>query len=356
MHSGKPTAPPAALVKQLRDMSNAPMIECRKALQEVLATSTSGVGDRELLQLSHEYLRKNSINGASSKALHATADGVVVCAIDSSRHRGILVEVNCETDFVSKNELFLQFTLDVTTSLLYHYTKLVTAYSTLQTSTNSHTIAKFQDIIDKDDDFKYIRDKLVELISQIRENIRVGDVSFVNVGSVDGATSTISEQGMVCGYMHNEIPLSLSLAESCNTHNNDISFLKVGKTASLVAVSGAGDNAGTSNDKLGHFGKQVSMQIVAGNPLYLRKELIPRQVLDHEISILSHTLPPNTKPEINKKILQGKLEKFYQSVVLVNQPFLITNDNTRITVEQLLETIHPNASILQFAMLPNRVE
>src|SRR5688572_27859076 len=198
----------AALVKELREISGAGMMDCKKALVE-----TSG--DKEAAV---DWLRKKGLAAAAKKSGRVAADGLVGIVTEGTQ--GALVEVNCETDFVARNEQFQGFVSAV--GKLALKASDIEALKAMQLPGESLTVAE----------------KLTQLVATIGENMQLRRMAKLSVGS-----------GAVAAYMHNAVVPGL------------------GKIGVLVGLESAGDAA-----KLAALGKQVAMHVAASNPQALTIE------------------------------------------------------------------------------------
>ncbi len=262
----------AALVKELREISGAGMMDCKKALVET-------GGD---LEQASDWLRKKGLAAAAKKAGRVAAEGLVGAIAEGTR--GALVEVNCETDFVARNEQFQGYVSAVTKLALG--APDVEALKTQKLSGEGHTVAE----------------KLTQLVATIGENMQLRRTAKLSVS--DGA---------VVAYVHNAIAPGL------------------GKIGVLVGLESSGDKA-----KLATLGKQVAMQVAAASPQALTADAVDPTALERERSILAEQAKASGKPaEIISKMVEGGLRKYYESVVLLEQLWVI--DDTKSRVKQVIE-------------------
>jgi len=262
----------AALVKELREKTGAGMMDCKKALNET-------AGD---LAAAEDWLRKSGALKAAKKATRTAAEGLVGLAVSGGK--GVVVEVNAETDFVARNEQFIGFVKQA-------------AELALKEGATTETLAE------KKLGGLTVAQTLTELIAKIGENM-----SLRRVGSI------AVEPGVVAAYVHN--------AASPET----------GKIGVLVAVKSAGDA-----EKLAKFGKQVAMHIAATSPLALSTAELPKEKVEHEREIQRELARQSGKPEnVIEKMLEGRMRKYYEEVVLLEQAFVITPD---ITVKKAAENL-----------------
>lgn len=254
----------AALVKELREISGAGMMDCKKALVE-----TSGD-----LEAAVDWLRKKGLAAAAKKAGRVAAEGLVGVATDQKR--GALVEVNSETDFVSRNEEFQRFVGTVAGMALE-------AEDLAQLTARPYPDTEVT-----------VADRLTQLIATIGENLTIRRMARLSVGS-----------GVVASYMHNALVPGL------------------GKIGVLVALESTGDA-----EKLASLGKQLAMHVAAANPQALTAEDIDPALLDRERAVLAEQARASGKPEaIIDKMVEGRLRKFYEEVVLLEQTYVIDGES-----------------------------
>lgn len=256
----------AALVKELRDQSGAGMMDCKKALAET-------DGD---LQGAVDWLRKKGLAAAAKKAGRVASEGLVAVSTDGAK--GAVVEVNAETDFVSRNEQFQSFVKAVAQQAL-------TANGDVDALANSAypggegTVA----------------DVLTKNIATIGENMSLRRTASLEVS-----------EGVVASYIHNQTAPGL------------------GKIGVLVALESSGDAA-----KLEAFGKQVAMHVAAANPQALDRDSVDVTALEREKEVLSDQARASGKPEeIIEKMLVGRLRKYYEEVCLLEQGYVIDGENS----------------------------
>ena len=247
-------------VKQLRKSTGAGFKDCNSALEE-------SKGD---LDKAVEILRVKGISKASKKMSRVANEGVV--AISGDEKKISIIEVNCETDFVAKNEDFINFVKEL---------------SEINNSNNSD-LEKLKKT--KMQNSKTVEESLVALIAKIGEKITIGRVkTFNHNGSKN------------FNYLHTVVKDNLSkLAVVVSLETNDMS------------------------DNLKNFGKQLSMHIAATNPLALDSGSIDKNILEKEVSLIKEELKSTGKPEdIVKKISQGKLNKFKEENSLLTQQWVM---------------------------------
>ena len=247
-------------IKKLRLSTGAGFKDCGAAIDEAKGDLDKAV----------EILRIKGISKASKKMSRVANEGVV--AITGDENKKSLIEINCETDFVAKNEDFI------------HYVKEV---SEINNSVNSD-IEKLKN--SKMKNSKTVNENLVSLISKIGEKITIGRAkTFNHNGSKN------------FNYMHTVVKDNLS------------------KLAVIVSIE-----TKNNSDNLKIFGKQLSMHIAASNPLSIEAQDIDKEILDKETTLISEELKNTGKPEdIINKISIGKINKFKEENSLLSQPWVM---------------------------------
>ena len=247
-------------IKRLRQSTGAGFKDCGIAIEEAKGDIDKAV----------EILRVKGISKASKKMSRVANEGVV--AVSGDEKKKSLIEINCETDFVAKNDDFISFTKEV---------------SELNNSVNSN-LEKLKN--SKMKNSKSVDENLVSLISKIGEKITIG------------RTKTFNHSGSKnFNYLHTIVKDNLS------------------KLAVLVSLE-------TNNDSknLKSFGKQLCMHIAASNPLAIEANNIDKETLDKEITLISEELKNTGKPvDIVKKISLGKINKFKEENSLLSQPWVM---------------------------------
>lgn len=252
----------ATMVKDLRDKTGAGMMDCKSALAE-----TNGDMDQAM-----DWLRKKGLSKAAKKAGRVAAEGLIGVALD--KNSGALVEVNAETDFVARNDQFKDF---------------VKSAAQLGLEADGDV----EKLLNKKMGADTVDATLKELVAKIGENM-----------SVRRATAISVNPGVVASYVHNA------------------SGPELGKIGVLVALKSTGDA-----DKLMALGKQIAMHIAAANPLALTPEHLSKEVIEHERAIQADIARQSGKPEnVIEKMLEGRMRKFYEESVLLNQVFVIDGE------------------------------
>ena len=264
----------AAEVNKLRKSTGAGMMDCKKALEE-----SSGN-----FELAIEILRKKGQKVAANRADRDSSEGVAIARVSSDRTMGIIISLNCETDFVAKNNTYIQ--------LANKLADLALGYNTKESFLSS-----------KFDDKLTVNEKLTEQTGVIGEKIEIGSFKFL-------------EANYVGSYIH-----------------------AGNKIASIVGLSYKDDNA----EKVS---KNIAMQVAAMNPIALDEHGVSKDILDKEIEIAKDQLRQQGKPEaMLDNIVKGKIKRFLKDNTLVNQIFIKDN---KINVSQYAFSINPKFSITGF--------
>jgi elongation factor Ts len=264
----------AADVKKLREMSGAGMMDCKKALAE-----TDGDLDAAV-----DYLRKKGLAAASKKAGRVAAEGVVLARAEGNT--AIVIEVNAETDFVSKNDKFTSFVESLAALVLKEKPADVDALKALDFD-GEHTVDQ----------------ALSQLIATIGENMSIRRFELVEVDS-----------GVTAAYVHG-----------------------AGKIGVLVGIKG------DATDALNDFARGVAMHVAAINPQFISRDAVSAEAVERERTVLSERAAASGKPEaIIEKIVSGQMNKFYSEVCLLEQDFVMDTD---VKVGKALANIQADAEI-----------
>jgi elongation factor Ts len=251
----------AATVAKLREMTNAGMMDCKKALVESKGDLSAAV----------DILRKKGAATAQIKAAREAKEGVIVQHIAPGGRLGVLVEVNCETDFVARNDMFRALAEDVAKKIA------------------ANPNANF----DSDRE---------AAVAKLRENIKIPRHSRMEV----------SGNGLVAAYIH------------------------TGAKVGVLVEVGAGKESTVANDDFKQLVKDITLQIAAGHPNVVSRDQVPPTVLAKEKEIAAEQVK-NKPPQAITKIVEGKLEKFYQTYCLVDQGFV--KKNSEISLKEHIGTI-----------------
>lgn len=250
----------ASMVKELRDKSGAAMMDCKKALVE-----TSGDLDKAF-----EWLRQKGAATASKKASRATSEGIVVGRVSADGKKACLVEINCETDFVARNEEFVARANKIADAALENGTASVDALNSTKV------------------DGQPVSELLTEAIAKTGENMVIKRVEFFE----------LKGPGLIGLYVH-------TLG---------------GKMGAIVELSASGEN---NSESAQTFARELAMHIVSSKPEYLTRDQIPKAVIEDEHRIESGKSDlAGKKEEIKEKIIQGRVDKNLAERCLTLQPFV----------------------------------
>ena len=251
----------AALVGKLRGMTGAGMMECKKALGEAK-------GD---LDVAVDVLRKAGAVTSGKLSAREAREGVIAQYIAPGGRAGVLVEVNCQTDFVARNDMFKAFADDVAKRLAA-------------------------------DPKANLEPEREAAVAKIRENVEIPRHSRMEV----------SGNGMIAAYIH------------------------TGAKVGVLVEVGAGKEATVANEDFKQLVKDITLQIAAGHPYSVSREQVPADILAKEKEIAAEQFK-NKPPQAIAKIVEGKLEKFYQTYCLVDQGFV--KKNSEISVKEHVASI-----------------
>ena len=251
----------AAAVAKLREMTNAGMMDCKKALVEAAGDVNKAV----------EVLRKKGAATAAVKATREAKEGVIAQYIAPGGKLGVLVEVNSESDFVARNEMFRAFCDDVAKKLAA-------------------------------DPAANLEADREAIVARIRENIKIAR----------HARMEVSGNGLVAAYIH------------------------TGAKVGVLVEVGAGKESTAASDDFKQLVKDITLQIAAGHPHVVSREQVPVDLLAKEREIAAEQVK-NKPPQAIAKIIEGKLEKFYQGHCLVDQGFV--KKNSEISVKEHVASV-----------------
>lgn len=269
----------AALVKKLRESTGAGMMDCKKALQECNGDFESSV----------DWLRKKGHATASKKSGRVAAEGLVAVAV--SGNIGVAVELNAETDFVARNDKFQ--------SLVARVVKTALKVDSIDELKKAKC----------EDSSKTVEEEIVDNIATIGENMNLRRMIKLHV-----------KQGVIASYVHNTV------------------MPNVGKIAVLVALE-----AEKVTSELENLGKQIAMHIAAAKPISLNTDNVEQSLIDREKDIFKEQAKASGKPDnIIEKMIEGRIRKFFQEVVLLEQAFVIDNKTAIKDVVQSFAKEHNN--------------
>ncbi|MDP8965815.1 MAG: translation elongation factor Ts [Cyanobacteriota bacterium] len=267
----------AKVVKELRDKTGAGMMDCKKALKE---------NDGDITKAT-EWLRQKGITSAEKKSGRVAAEGIVASYIHTGGRVGVLVEVNCQTDFVARNEAFQALVQNIA-----------------RQAADSQDVNSLMAQSYSDDQTITVEELVKQTIAQLGENIQVR--RFVRFGLDDGT------QGIVDSYIHTGGRVGVLVEVNCQT------------------------DAVASNDAFKALARNIAMQVAAcPNVEYVKVEDIPTDVAQKEKDIEMGRDDLGGKPEnIKEKIVQGRIDKRLKEFSLMDQPYI---RDQSITVEELVK-------------------
>jgi elongation factor Ts len=261
----------AGMVKELRERTGAGMMDCKKAL-------TESNGDMEK---AIEFLREKGLAAAAKKAGRVAAEGLVVTYVTDDNKTAVVLEVNCETDFVAVNDQFINFTNSIAKQIV---------------SSNVTTVEQLLEEKFINDSNVTVKEALTALIAKIGENMNIRRFEKLTV-----------QNGVISSYIHGD-----------------------GRIGVLVKL-----NCEKEDPSLLELGKDLAMQVAAANPLFLDENSVDQEVLNKEREIYRVQALNEGKPEkIVEKMVEGRIQKYLKEVCLVNQVWV---KNPDYTIKKLLE-------------------
>jgi len=261
-------------IKLLRESTGAGVLDCKKALQE-----TNGDFDQAV-----ELLRKKGLAAAAKKASREAKEGEVNAQVSADGKVGVMVKVNCETDFVARTDDFRSFVASLARQLM------------AQPGLNSVDDLLAAPYID--DSSRTVNEILTEMIAKLGENTIIREATRFDL---DG-------DGMIESYVHME-----------------------GRVGVLVEVGGSDPGS----EKFANLVHDLALQIAAASPRYVAETDVPDEIIAAEKEIYRAQLAEDKKPDnIKERIIAGKLKKWYSEVVLLDQEFV---KDTDLTIAQLLD-------------------
>ena len=259
----------AALVKELREKSGAGMMDCKKALAASDCDLESAV----------DWLRTKGLAAAAKKSSRVATEGLVGVVVDGNK--GALLEVNAETDFVARNEIFQHF-VEAATKLSLGAGSDLEALKSMNMAREGRNVA----------------DEITHLIATIGENMQLRRSAELSVG-----------KGVVASYMHSAVKPN------------------IGKIGVLIGLESDGDAV-----QLLEFGKQVAMHIAATNPRFLSTDDVDADTQLRERQILTDQAKESGRPEeVIGKMVDGRMRKFFEEVVLLEQLYVVSEDKVKVS-------------------------
>ena len=275
----------AAMVKELREMTGAGMMDCKKAL-----AATDGDMDKAV-----EFLREKGLAGAEKKAGRIAAEGIVATAMTEDEKKAVVVEVNAETDFVAKNAKFQAYVAQVAAQAL---------------TTTAADMDAFMDEKWAADETLTVKEALSSQISIIGENMNIRRFKQV-----------VEENGVVVSYIH-----------------------AGGRIGVLVDVE-----TSVVNDAVKEMGKNIAMQIAALNPKYTSRDEVSAEFIEHEKSILMAQIQNDpkeaSKPEkVIQGMIQGRINKEMKEICLLDQTYVKAEDGKQSVAQYVAQVAKENGA------------
>jgi len=269
----------AADVNKLRQQTGAGMMDCKKAL-----TETNGDFEAAI-----DFLRKKGAKVAASRQDRESNEGVVISRTSADGKTGVIIELNCETDFVAKNAEFVAFANEIANKAVENQPKSIEELYAISIDTENTTIT--------------IGDAIIDKTGKIGEKIGVSKLEIITGEKV-------------IAYVHGNFRLGVLVALNSNPAGAD------------------------------EAGKDVAMQIAAMNPIAVDKDGVDASVIERELEIAKDVIRAEGKPEeMVEKISLGKLNKFYKDSTLLNQEFV--KDSSK-SVAQFLATVEKGLTVTAF--------
>ena len=257
----------ASMVKELREKTGAGMMDCKKALIETKCNIDNAI----------DWLRKHGLSAVAKKSSRIAAEGLIGITIKDTK--GGMIEINSETDFVARNDLFQSF-VKTCSDLVLTSKSDIDALKNLPFSNTDRTVDQ----------------ELKNNIATIGENMNIRRIEYLEVS-----------KGVLVSYLHNKVTEDL------------------GKLGVIVAIE-----SNANKDQLSQVGKQIAMHIAATSPKSLNIDDLDTDLVDREKKILIDQAVSSGKPkDIAEKIVQGRMKKFFQDVVL-NEQISVIDGETKI--------------------------
>ena len=290
-----------ALIKKLREQSGAPISDVKKALEAT---------DWDLSRASEE-LRKRGLSAASKKASRSASEGLVGLASSPSGHGVAVVEINSETDFVARNELFTGVVSKAAEALLASRPASAAAGGGAGGGGGGGAMMDSLSVVDAGTlgavrmaDGRQVSEAVQEVAGTVRENIKVRRGVVLQ-----------SASGVVGTYLHARV----EGAPMC------------GRIAGAVLLESDGDGPDVDMGRIRETANKLAMHVVGSVPKYLNRESVPAEDLEKERRLLMEQAGTSGKPaKIVEKMVEGRLNKFYQEQCLLEQPFVM-DDKKRVT-------------------------
>jgi len=262
-----------AEIKQLREATGAGILDCKKALQQANGNFDEAV----------EFLRKKGLAAAAKKAGREASEGIIDAQVSEDGQTAVMINVNCETDFVARTDDFKAYVDSLVEQLF------------------ADNVTSAEELLERPyikDTSKTVKESLTEIVAKLGENTLISQATRFD----------LQGDGMLENYVH-----------------------LGGRVGVLVDVAGADRD----NEKFANLVHDLALHVAAAAPLYLTESDISADTIASEKEIFKAQLAQENKPDhIKDRIIEGKLKKWYGEVVLLNQQFVKDSD---LTIAQLLE-------------------
>lgn len=273
------------MVKELRDMTGAGMGDCKKALVEANGDFKEAI----------EILRKKGAASAAKRAAKEAKEGLVLTKISDDLKKAVIIEINCETDFVSRNEQFVKY-VETVRDAYFNNDKAINLDDILKTNVGNDTVEGIHN----------------EILAKFSENIQIRRFAKV-----------IVDNGFIVDYMHN---------------GNKLGVLLVFEGATEVT------------DKAIQLSRDIAMQVASMNPRFVDRSQVDQTTLAKEKEIYTQVaIDEGKKPEIAERIAQGKLDKFFTEFCLVEQSFV--KDSSKVVgdvVKEISNELNKDVKVKSF--------
>jgi len=272
----------AQMVKDLRDKTGAGMADCKKALDEANGDMSAAI----------DVLRKRGAASAAKRADRSTNEGLIVAKTSADNKSAAIVEINCETDFVARNEEFMEFASQIGDAVL------------------AHNYTSVDEILAVNIGGKTLGDLYNEMLAKFSERIGIKRFTRIETSS-----------GTIASYIH---------AGS--------------KLAVLLEINAVANEKGLA------LMRDIAMQVAAMNPMFIDRSTVNTEAIDKEIEIYrEQAILEGKKPEIADRVATGRLEKFYQEQCLVEQSFVKDSSKTiNDVVKEISAEVGSDVKILSF--------
>jgi elongation factor Ts len=266
----------AADVNKLRQQTGAGMMECKKALEQSNGNFEAAI----------DFLRKKGLKVSEQRAGRVAKEGRVVAKVSADGTTGVVVALNCETDFVAKNQDFIA-----------HAEK----FADIALAQRIHSL---EQLLSAPTDGITVADKVTDLVAKINEKIEISKVAML-------------EAPTVVAYNHSN-----------------------GKIGVLLGLNQA------PNNEIIQIGRDLAMQVAALSPVAVDANQVPKEVIDREMDIAREQTIAEGKPaEMIEKIAHGRVQKVLKEITLINQPFV--KDNTKL-VSEVLKSVNKDLQVTGF--------